>query len=106
MGCGFTPAPFQVGVFNCNYLVSSPTIVYKVFMKQISLILKFKFAGHLEPQPELLKRMGYHTETVDFDPNVVTRIVFLGGRSKCIPHEYKYMKIRKCVNVICQRRGL
>lgn len=54
MGCGFTPAPFQVGVFNCNYLVSSPTIVYKVFMKQISLILKFKFAGHLEPQPELI----------------------------------------------------
>lgn len=69
-------------------------------MEQVYLLSKLSLPGHMEPQPELLKRIGYHTEMLDFDLDVVNGVVFLGGRSKCTPPEHKYMKIRKCVNVV------
>lgn len=85
--------------FYCSYLVPSPIFVHWMYLEEKSSLLKLNLPGHVEPPPEPLKRTGYHTEILDFGLDVGTRVVFLGGKSKCIPHKYKHAKIRICVDV-------
>ena len=87
MGCEFLICTLSNGSFlklqfSCFFLHHH----IWVDLDQISLLPNLSLPSHTEPQPELLKMTGAHMEILDSDLNTA-RVVLLGRRSKCIPHE-------------------